>query len=51
MGIEDLFEAEKQRWKEHCERVDHSSNPQDYLNCEAYSNKLRVGYRCYVSSF
>ena len=39
----EAFEAAVTEWKEHCDDVKFSSNPKDYLNCDAYRKIVGMG--------
>ena len=43
MSLEEQFNKSIEDWKEHCERTINSSNPGDYLNCDAYRNIVNMG--------
>lgn len=43
MSLEEKFESDISAWKDHCEQVKHSSNPNDYTNCDAYRNIVALG--------
>ena len=43
MGIEQDFEQNVAEWKQYCESIAYSSNPNDYVNCEPYRRIVAMG--------
>ncbi len=44
-NLEDIFNKDIREWKVYCEKVKFSSNPQDYIDCDAYQNLVKMGPR------
>jgi hypothetical protein len=43
MSLEDEFNESRVEWKNHIKRVSYSSNPNVYVNCEAYKKLVSMG--------
>ena len=43
MSLEEKFKQYLGEWKQHCESVAFSSNPNDYIDCDAYRNIVEMG--------
>jgi hypothetical protein len=43
-NLEQKFKENLEEWRKHCLRKINSSNPHDYINCEAYRNIAAIGH-------
>jgi len=43
MTLESDFEKNLEEWRKHLEETIHSSNHQDYINCDAYRDIVAMG--------